>query len=110
MIEMHKKIGELNGRWALLLKISLSAMPMLVALQVYFVKQINDIHVQLARFEEWKNVSPRFTTSEAQLLKADILSTMGVQLTSIQRDLIKLQTLFEEHEKATITRQYQPQP
>lgn len=95
-----RKIGELNGRWAWLLKAMLSVTPFflasLTALQIYFVQQIQSVHIQLAKFEEWKNVGPRFTASDAAVLKADILATVSIQLASIQKDIIKLQVTMDQ--------------
>ena len=73
MPQERKLIGELNGKWALLFKISLVLTPLFISLIVtwgaWTTSKVYAHDVALTRLESWKDIGPRFTAVDAQALE-----------------------------------------
>ena len=68
-----KLIGELNGKWSMLFKVSLVATPLAITLIVswgtWATAKVYAHDLAIGRLEAWKDIGPRFTPSDAQALE-----------------------------------------
>ena len=73
---MKRSIGDLNGPWAVLLKVFLASWPVVLSCTIWFavwcVQSIHSLDLRQAKTESWQAIGPRFTAVDANLLKAEI--------------------------------------
>lgn len=103
-----KKIGELNGPWAFLFKLSNILLPMVVAWCVWATSQIYALEIRLARSEQWMAQGPRFTSVDADRLRLQILTEVSEQadfnhaqvlneLKSVRSEFVDLKMMLIAH-------------
>jgi hypothetical protein len=106
-----KPIGELNGKWALLLKIGLASIPVgavfLSAIAVPWTRWVttelgkHEASVQVT--EQWKLTNPGFTLQDANNLRLTIKDEVGkemvkeitVKLDNMQQAITRLESAVE---------------
>lgn len=69
----HQKLGELNGVWAFLFKLSNLAVPCVVAWCAWATMEIYGLREEQARTKSWMDQGPRFTAVDADRLRLLIL-------------------------------------
>ena len=72
-----KRVGELNGPWALLFKITQLFFPLVVAWCVWATNQLHQMDVRQTRAESWMAQGPRFTSTDADRLRLQILEEVA---------------------------------
>jgi len=92
-----KKVGELNGPWAFMFKLSNILLPMVVAWCVWATNQIYVLEIRQAKTEQWMNQGPRFTAVDAERLRLQILEEVGKDMRENQKVLLaSLESLHAE--------------
>lgn len=85
----HKTIGELNGKWGIMFKLTVAfgafSLPFLIALNVWFVKAIYELKLQQAeiaiQMQSFIAVGPRYTP---EMARSDNLELMNEIMEKIQ--------------------------
>jgi hypothetical protein len=72
-----KRVGELNGPWAFLFKITQLFFPLVVAWCVWATNQLHQMDLRQTRAESWMAQGPRFTSTDADRLRLQILEDVG---------------------------------
>ena len=98
-----QKIGELNGKWALLFKILLAVNTVLIVpavawsswitLMVFDLRQAQAVNTQ--RYETFMAIGPRYTPRDAERDAAMLRAEIKGQLSAIQAQLQVLQNESE---------------
>ena len=72
-----KRVGELNGPWAFLFKVTQLFFPFVVAWCVWATNQLHQMDVRQAKTESWMAQGPRFTSTDADRLRLQILEEVA---------------------------------
>jgi hypothetical protein len=98
MTPERKLIGELNGKWASLFKISLVVTPLFISLVVtwgaWATQAVYGHDSRLAKLEGFAGEGERFTKSQADKMRAELQSEWLKEISEIRRQIDTLpQTL-----------------
>lgn len=92
----RRTIGNMNGPWAILLRIALATYPLVLAWGIW-------VTVQTFENQAFRNAGDRFSKADALMLKADILALHGQQaseqnkyLSSISDRLVRIETILRD--------------
>jgi hypothetical protein len=76
-----KMIGELNGKWAILFKVSLVLMPIFTGVIItwgtWTTSRIYNHDIEIARIRAFIDQGPRFTANDAQALELRVISRIA---------------------------------
>ena len=112
-----KPIGELNGRWALLFKVTQASLPLFMAIVIpwciWVTKTLHSHDINSAEIRSWMSQAPRFTPSDADNLRmkikgevrSEVTDKLGERINEMNTLIIRIQDSLMRIESATQKRQ-----